>query len=46
MEIEAKTLDLSPGMSVVVEIKIGQRRVIEYFLRPLIQHARKSFHER
>lgn len=37
---------LAPGMSVSVEIQTGTRRVIEYFLSPIIQHARESLHER
>jgi hemolysin D len=33
-------------MAVSVEIKTGKRRVIEYFLTPLMQHARESLRER
>jgi hemolysin D len=33
-------------MVVTVEIKTGKRRVIEYFLSPLIQHSRESLRER
>lgn len=39
--IDAKDIELSPGMAVTVEIKAGQRRLIEYFLSPLIQAARE-----
>jgi hemolysin D len=46
MFIDAKDVDLSPGMSVTVEIKTGQRRLIEYFLSPLIQAADESARER
>jgi hemolysin D len=46
MFIDAKNVDLSPGMSVTVEIKTGQRRLIEYFLSPLIQAADESVRER
>ncbi|MEW6036663.1 MAG: HlyD family type I secretion periplasmic adaptor subunit [Pseudomonadota bacterium] len=46
MQVEGKTVNLSPGMSVSVEIKTGKRQVIEYFLSPLIQHASESLHER
>lgn len=46
MRVEGKTVNLSPGMAVTVEIKTGKRRIIEYFLSPLIQHASESLHER
>lgn len=41
-----KEVPLTPGMNVDVEIKTGQRRVIEYFLSPLIQSLSDSAHER
>ena len=46
MFIDAKNVDLSPGMAVTVEIKTGHRRLIEYFLSPLIQAADESVRER
>jgi hypothetical protein len=46
MRIDAKNVDLSPGMAIVVEIKTGQRRLIEYFLSPLIEAAAESAPER
>ncbi len=46
MLIDAKNIDLSAGMAVTVEIKTGQRRLIEYFLSPLIQAADESIKER
>lgn len=46
IQVEGKTVRLSPGMAVTVEIKTGQRRVIEYFLSPLIQHTSESLRER
>jgi hemolysin D len=46
MRIDAKDVDLSPGMAVTVEIKTGQRRLIEYFLSPIIQAAAESARER
>ena len=46
MQVEDKTVHLSPGMAVTVEIKTGQRRVIEYFLSPLLQHTNESLRER
>lgn len=44
--VDGKTLPLSAGMSVNVEIKTGNRRVIEYVLSPLIRHQREVLHER
>lgn len=44
--VDGKTLPLSAGMSVNVEIKTGTRRVIEYVLSPLLQHQREALHER
>lgn len=46
MRIDAKQVDLSAGMSVTVEIMTGRRRLIEYFLSPLIQAADESVRER
>lgn len=34
---KTKQVNLSPGMNVTVEIKTGKRRVIEYFLTPIIK---------
>ena len=44
--IDGANVNLSPGMAVSVEIKTGKRRVIEYFLSPLIQHSSESLRER
>jgi hemolysin D len=44
--VDGRLVSLSPGMSGGVEIKTGTRRVIEYVLSPLLQHARESLHER
>jgi hemolysin D len=46
VQIGDKMVNLAPGMAVSVEIKTGARRVIEYFLSPLIQYARESLTER
>jgi hemolysin D len=43
---ESETAALGPGMAVAVEIKTGQRRVIEYFLSPLLRHTSESLRER
>ena len=46
VQVEDKTVQLSAGMAVTVEIKTGKRRVIEYFLSPLLQHGNESLRER
>jgi hemolysin D len=46
MHVEGKQVHLTPGMAVTVEIKTGQRRVIEYLLSPLLKSVRESLRER
>ena len=33
-------------MAVTVEVKTGTRRVVEYFLNPLLQYGNESLRER
>lgn len=44
--VDGHPVPLTPGMSGTVEIRTGTRRVIQYVLSPLIQHAQESLHER
>jgi len=44
--VEKKKVPLSPGMAVSVEIKTGKRRVIEYFLSPVLTQTNESLKER
>jgi hemolysin D len=46
IRLEGKTVRLTPGMAVTVEVKTGKRRVIEYFLSPLVQVTSESLRER
>lgn len=46
MDVEEKQVPLSAGMSVQVDIKTGNRRVIEYVLSPLIRHQGEALRER
>jgi hemolysin D len=46
IQVEGKPVNLSPGMAVTVEIKTGQRRVIEYLLSPLLKSVKESLRER
>jgi hemolysin D len=44
--IEDKWVNLSAGMAVTVEIKTGKRRLIEFFLSPLLRYRQESVRER
>ncbi|MEN6319612.1 MAG: HlyD family type I secretion periplasmic adaptor subunit [Syntrophaceae bacterium] len=46
MLVDGRDIKLSAGMTVIVDIKTGERRVIEYVLSPLLQLQRESLHER
>lgn len=46
IQVDGKPVNLSPGMAVTVEIKTGQRRVIEYLLSPLLKSVKESLRER
>lgn len=46
INVDGVDVKLSPGMAVSVEIKTGKRRVIEYFLSPLMQYGKESLRER
>lgn len=46
IRVENKTVNLSPGMAVTVEVRTAKRRVAEYFLSPLLQYKDESLRER
>ena len=46
LEIEDKSVNLSPGMAVTAEIKTGARRIISYLLSPLTRYRHDSLRER
>lgn len=46
IRVEAKDVKLIPGMAVTAEVKTTQRRVIEYFLSPLLRYRQESIRER
>ena len=46
LQIEDRLVKLSPGMSVTAEVKTGKRRLIEYFLSPLLRYKQESLGER
>jgi len=46
LRVDEKWLRLAPGMAVTVEVRTGKRKVIEYFLSPLLQYRDESLRER
>jgi hemolysin D len=46
LQVEDRMVRLSPGMSVTAEVKTGKRRLIEYFLSPLLRYKHESLGER
>jgi hemolysin D len=46
IQVEGKQVHLTPGMAVTVEVKTGQRRIMEYLLSPLLKSAKESLRER
>lgn len=46
LEVEGKSVTLSPGMAVTVEAKTGKRRLIEFLLSPLLRFKDESARER
>lgn len=46
MQVGKKLVNLTPGMTVTVEVKTGKRRLIEYFLSPVLRYKNESIRER
>jgi hemolysin D len=46
VDVDGELIALAPGMSVAAEIQIGRRRVIEYFLSPLLRRSYEALRER
>lgn len=46
IQVGENLIALSPGMAVRAEVKTDKRKVIDYFLSPLQQHASESLSER
>ena len=46
IQVEGKPVTLAPGMAVTAEIKTGQRRLIEFFLSPLLKATQETARER
>jgi hemolysin D len=46
MQIDDRTVNLSPGMAVTVEIKTGSRAILGYLLSPLLRYRQETLRER
>jgi hemolysin D len=46
VSVNGRAVPLAPGMTVAVEIKTGQRRVIEYLFSPLVEAVGNAGSER
>jgi hemolysin D len=46
INVEGREVRLMPGMEVTAEVKTGERRLIEFFLAPLLRHGNESLRER
>jgi hemolysin D len=46
MQIDDRTVNLSPGMAVTVEIKTGSRTMLSYLLSPLLRYRQEVLRER
>jgi hemolysin D len=44
--VNGNNINLIPGMSLSAEIKTGKRKIIEFFLSPVMQHIDESMRER
>lgn len=46
MNVNGQKINLAPGMAATVEIKTGNRRLIEYVLSPILRYKQESLRER
>jgi hemolysin D len=46
MQVDERVVNLTPGMAVTAEVKLGDRRIIEYLLSPLLRYRDESIRER
>lgn len=44
--VDGKEVRLKPGMAVTAEVQTGKRRIVEFFLAPLLRHGQESLRER
>ena len=46
IRVDGRFIKLTPGMAVTAEIKTGKRRILEYFLSPVLRYKDESIKER
>jgi hemolysin D len=46
MWVEGNEMKLQPGMAVTAEVKTGKRRIIDFFMAPLLRYKDESIRER
>ncbi len=46
LQVEGKQVAVSPGMTITAEILTGRRRLIEFFLSPLLRYRQESLRQR
>lgn len=46
LNVDGEKKFLNPGMQTSIEIKLGKRRLIEYFLSPVLKYKQESLNER
>ena len=46
IQVGDRSVVLTPEMSVMAEVKTGQRRIIEFFLSPLLKYKEEGIRER
>jgi hemolysin D len=46
MTIDGKSVPLFPGMTVMVDIHTGTRRVLDFLLAPLLRYTTENLRER
>ncbi|MPY23277.1 HlyD family type I secretion periplasmic adaptor subunit [Shewanella sp. YLB-07] len=44
--VDGKEIKLMPGMAVTAEVQTGKRRIIEFFMAPLLRYRQESIRER
>ena len=45
-QVQGKSGQVAPGMNVTADIKTGERRLLSYFLAPLLRYRDESLRER
>lgn len=46
IEVDGKTFQLKPGMTVTIDIKTGQRKIADYIIEPFLRYSDEALRER